>query len=42
MQTSPAFDRRLTELRSQGVSDVSTVDIGRGQYAVSLGVYRAF
>jgi len=35
-----AADRRLTELRSQGVSDVSTVDIGRGQYAVSLGVYR--
>ncbi len=33
-------DRRSSELRTQGINDVSTVDIGRGQYAVSLGMFR--
>jgi hypothetical protein len=33
-------DKRASELRAQGVGDVSAVDTGRGQYAVSLGVYR--
>ena len=33
-------DRRSSELRTQGINDVSTVDIGLGQYAVSLGVFR--
>jgi len=33
-------DRRSAELRTQGVADVSTVDTGRGQFAVSLGVFR--
>ena len=36
----PAADRRSAELRAQGISDISTVDIGRGQYAVSLGMFR--
>jgi sporulation related protein len=36
----PAADRRIAELRAQGVTDMSTVDAGRGQYAVSLGVFR--
>jgi hypothetical protein len=33
-------DRRSADLRSQGVADVSTIDAGRGQFAVSLGMYR--
>jgi len=35
-----AADRRATELRGQGISDVSVVDFGRGQFTVSLGVFR--
>jgi len=35
-----AADRRAAELRTQGVSDLSVVDNGRGQFAVSLGVFR--
>jgi hypothetical protein len=34
-----AADKRVGELRAQGVSDVSAVD-SKGQYAVSLGVFR--
>lgn len=33
-------DRRSSELRAQGVTDVSTIDGGRGQFAVSLGTFR--
>ena len=35
-----AADRRAAELRTQGVSDLSVVDNGRGQFTVSLGVFR--
>lgn len=35
-----AADRRATELRGQGINDVSVVDFGRGQFTVSLGVFR--
>jgi hypothetical protein len=35
-----AADKRITEFRAQGVTDMSAVDAGRGQYAVSLGVFR--
>jgi hypothetical protein len=35
-----AGDRRAVELRQQGVTDVSVVDAGKGQFAVSLGVFR--
>jgi hypothetical protein len=38
--TRGAADRRVAELRAQGVSDVSAIDAGRGQYAVSLGIFR--
>jgi hypothetical protein len=33
-------DRRAAELKAQNVADVSVIDIGRGQFAVSLGGYR--
>jgi SPOR domain len=33
-------ERRVGELRAQGVTDVSAVDGGGGQYVVSLGVFR--
>jgi hypothetical protein len=36
----PAAERRAAELRGQGIADVSVVDAGRGQFAVSLGVFR--
>lgn len=35
-----AADKRIAELRAQGITDMSAVDAGRGQYAVSLGVFR--
>jgi len=35
-----AADRRVGELRAQGVTDTSAVDAGRGQYVVSLGIFR--
>lgn len=35
-----AADRRAAELRQQGVEDVSVVDGGRGQFVVSLGLFR--
>lgn len=35
-----AADRRAAELRTQGISDLSVVDSGRGQFTVSLGVFR--
>ncbi|MEO5765275.1 MAG: SPOR domain-containing protein [Casimicrobiaceae bacterium] len=36
-----AADRRVAELRSQGVTDMSAVDSGRGQFVVSLGIFRS-
>src|SRR4051794_6451632 len=36
----PFADRRSAELRAQGITDVSTIDAGRGQFAVSLGMFR--
>jgi len=38
--TRAAADRRAAELRGQGITDVSVIDLGRGQFAVSLGVFR--
>jgi hypothetical protein len=35
-----AAEKRVGELRGLGVTDTSAVDTGRGQYAVSLGVFR--
>jgi hypothetical protein len=35
-----AADRRAADLRTQGISDLSVVDNGRGQFTVSLGVFR--
>jgi hypothetical protein len=36
----PAAERRVAELRQQGIGDVSVVDAGRGTFAISLGVFR--
>ncbi len=35
-----AADSRVAELRKQGIKDMSVVDIGRGQFAVSFGAFR--
>jgi len=35
-----AADNRAGELRQQGVKDVAVVDAGRGQFAISFGVFR--
>jgi len=35
-----AAERRIAELRARNVGDVSVVDLGRGQFGVSLGVFR--
>jgi hypothetical protein len=35
-----AAERRIAELRARNLSDLSVVDLGRGQFAVSLGLYR--
>ena len=35
-----AADARVAELKKQNVKDMSVVDAGRGQFAVSFGVYR--
>ena len=35
-----AAERRIAELRARNVSDLSVVDLGRGQFAVSLGIFR--
>lgn len=35
-----AADKRMGELRAQGVRDASVVDVGRGQSAISFGVFR--
>ena len=40
MASRAAAERRAGELRAQGISDLSVVDAGRGQYTVSLGIFR--
>jgi len=35
-----AAERRVAELRSRGFNDVAVLDVGKGQYAVSLGTFR--
>jgi hypothetical protein len=35
-----AAERRIAELRTRNVNDLAVVDLGRGQFAVSLGTYR--
>jgi hypothetical protein len=36
-----AADKRAAELRAQGLRDVTLAEIGKGQYAIGLGAYRA-
>lgn len=35
-----AADRRIAELRARNINDLSVLDLGRGQFAISLGIYR--
>jgi hypothetical protein len=35
-----AAEKRVGELRGLGVTDMSAIDAGRGQYVVSLGIFR--
>jgi len=35
-----AAERRAAELRSQAIDDLSVVDFGRGQFTISLGLFR--
>jgi len=37
----PAADRKLAELKTQGVKDLLLVDSGPQRYAISLGVFRS-
>ena len=38
--TRGAAERRAAELRAQAIEDLSVVDYARGQYTISLGVFR--
>ena len=38
--TQAAAERRVAELRARGINDVSAIDAGKGQYFVSLGIFR--
>jgi hypothetical protein len=38
--TRAAADRRVADLRAQSIEDLSVVDSGDGQFAVSLGIFR--
>ena len=40
MPTRGSAERRATELRGQGIADLSVVDFGRGQFTISLGIFR--
>jgi hypothetical protein len=40
MPNRAAAERRAGELRAQSISDLSVIDFGRGQFTVSLGVFR--
>jgi len=35
-----AAERRAADLRAQSIDDLSVVDVGRGQFTVSLGIFR--
>jgi hypothetical protein len=37
----PAAERRASEIRTQGLRDVSVVDAGGGRYAVAIGLFRS-
>src|SRR5262249_5803286 len=37
----PAADRKLAELKTQGVKDLLLIDSGPQRYAISLGVFRS-
>jgi hypothetical protein len=41
MPTRAAAERRAADLRAQAISDLSVVDYPRGQFTVSLGVFRS-
>jgi hypothetical protein len=38
--TRAAAETQITELRRQGVKDIAVADAGKGQFAVSFGVFR--
>lgn len=38
--TRAAAEARIAELRQQGVKDIAVADAGKGQFAVSFGVFR--
>ena len=40
MGSRTAAERRAAELRAQSIDDMSVVDLGRGQFTISLGVFR--
>ena len=40
MGSRAAAERRAAELRAQSIDDLSVVDMGRGQFTISLGVFR--
>lgn len=40
MGSRAAAERRAGELRAQAIDDLSVVDMGRGQFTISLGVFR--
>jgi len=40
MPTRGSAERRATELRGQGIADLSVVDFGRAQFTISLGIFR--
>ena len=41
LATRAAAERRAAELRAQAIADLSVVDYPRGQFTVSLGVFRS-
>ncbi|HEX6137659.1 MAG TPA: SPOR domain-containing protein [Casimicrobiaceae bacterium] len=41
LPTRAAAERRAADLRAQGISDLSVVELGRGQFTVSLGLFRS-
>ena len=40
MGSRTAAERRAAELRAQSIDDMSVVDLSRGQFTISLGVFR--
>src|SRR5436305_11136079 len=40
LANKPAVDKRVGELKAQGIKDVAAVDSGPQRYALSLGVFR--